>query len=70
MKPTNTQQLEISLPAPAFTRRRAAKPCRPARAQWWFERMHRVVDAASAEAPQPAPVAQPVLPLPPHRRAA
>ena len=46
LKPMNKHQLEISLPMTAAVRRRERKPCRPARAQWWFERMRRVVDAA------------------------
>lgn len=66
----NNQQLEIALPPSAAARRRAAKPCRPARAQWWFERMHRVVDAAVCEPAAPTPATPSLHPLTQERHAA
>jgi hypothetical protein len=67
----NKQQLEISLKASPCGGRRAARPVRPARAQWWFERMHRVVDAAIEWKAEPKPpVRQALLPLVLEREAA
>ena len=63
------QQLEISLIANPCRRQRVSRPVRRARAQWWFERMHRAVDAAAE--PPPAPrLDQPTLPFVPEREAA
>jgi hypothetical protein len=35
--------LDIPRPAPVTTQRRH-RPCSPARAAWWFQQMHQVVD--------------------------
>ncbi len=67
----NKQQLEISLLAGPCGRPRAARKVRPIRAQWWFERMHRVVDAAIEWKPASAPApGQASLPLVQEREAA
>ena len=64
----NRQQLEINLSSSPFGRRGAARQVRPARAQWWFERMHRVVDAAVEWRPEPAArCRQAPLPFAPER---
>jgi hypothetical protein len=66
----NDQQLQISLVLTPATRRRARRQRRETRAQWWFERMHRVVDAAADCRPGPCPPKQIVVPILPDRNAA
>jgi hypothetical protein len=65
MKPTiNSEQLEISIATSAIKRRRFVKPCRPARAHWWFDQMRRVVEQAAEWPPHtPLPPEQIGLPL-------
>jgi len=61
---TFSQQLEMGIAAGAVRKRRPAKPCRPARARWWFEQMRRVVEQATEwPARRTQPPRQITLPL-------
>jgi hypothetical protein len=69
----DTDQLEIGLSTPPCRRSRATRQVRAARAQWWFQRMHRVVEAAMEWQPAaaaPTSVVQPPLPLLSEQKAA
>jgi hypothetical protein len=46
MRNMNTKQLEMSLEAKALGRRPNGSRARRQRAQWWFDQMRVVVDAA------------------------
>jgi len=67
----NAQQLQIRLSLTPVAWRRARRQRRAAQAQWWFERMRRVVDAAGECRPvAPRAPKQIVLPILPNRSAA
>ena len=67
----NKHQLEIKLALTPATRRRESRQRNAARAQWWFERMRRVVDATVECRPvSPRQSRQSTLPLLPNRNAA
>ncbi|HEU0011887.1 MAG TPA: hypothetical protein VFT34_18880 [Verrucomicrobiae bacterium] len=67
----NKAQLEISLTLTLAPGRRLRRQQRAVRARWWFERMHRTVDAATDCRPiPPRPPKQIALPVIPNRNAA
>jgi hypothetical protein len=71
LKLMNTQQLEIKLALASAPGRRLRRRQRAVRARWWFERMHRAVDAAAECRPvPPRPPKQIALPVVPNRNAA